>query len=195
LTLIYAISDQILRRTLLNKQATMKIANAALREQVQLKAFELGIQTEALIGALYMLSQNRDLINAMDNRAEMDDYIYRYIIKSATEQRKQLATKNLYSSDEKLRESAEKDMLLLSREELVTDPYFRAILPLVAKIVVNEPILRLHAEEASEIILKLADFKRKYRATSVTEIILTRCSAELNAFNNAENILEKELVQ
>jgi hypothetical protein len=45
----------------------------------------------------------------------------------------------------------------------------------------HEPILRLHAEEASAVVLELADFKRRHRATSLTEVIVKRCSAEIGS--------------
>ena len=52
----------------------------------------------------------------------------------------------------------------------------------MVKTLHHEPILRLHAEEASTIVLELADFKRRHRATSLTEVIVKRCSAEIEAF-------------
>ena len=96
--------------------------------------------------------------------------------------RKQKAETELYSDDVLLQIDAQKDLTVLSREEIGSDPYYRAVLPLIAKVVVNESILRLHAEEASSIILQLADFKRKHRATSLTEIIVKRCAAEIDQF-------------
>ena len=172
----------------------MKIINGVFQQQISSKALELGIPEDFFINAIYMLSQNKEYVNAMDNRTEMDDYIYRAIIKSATEKRRRKAEQNLYHQDIMQRMEAEKDLTLLSKEQLLTDPHYRAILPLIAKILVNEPVLRLHADEASEIILQLADFKRRYRATSVTEVIVTRCRIELEAFSDPKNVSEAALV-
>ena len=94
--------------------------------------------------------------------------------------------------EETIRTQAERDMSLLSKEELITDPYHRAVLPMVIKILVNEPILRLHAEEAAAIVLELADFKRRHRSTSVTEVIVKYCSEELNNFSPAPIITTLE---
>ena len=149
---------------------------------IQAKALELGISEDKMMIALNIISQNKNLVNAMDNSVEMDDYIYRAILKDAFQKRKQKAETELYSDDVLLQIDAQKDLTVLSREEIGSDPYYRAVLPLIAKVVVNESILRLHAEEASSIILQLADFKRKHRATSLTEIIVKRCAAEIDQF-------------
>lgn len=149
---------------------------------IQAKALELGISEDKMMIALNIISQNKNLVNAMDNSVEMDDYIYRAILKDAFQKRKQKAETELYSDDVLLQIDAQKDLTVLSREEIGSDPYYRAVLPLIAKVVVNESILRLHAEEASYIILQLADFKRKHRATSLTEIIVKRCAAEIDQF-------------
>jgi hypothetical protein len=171
----------------------METNNVLLHERIRAKSQELGLWEEALVCALDFLSQNRNLVNALDNKTEMDEYIYRYIIKSAIEKRRRESEKNLESPEHGVRLQAEKDLSVLSREELFTDPYYRAILPIIAKIVVNEPFLRLHADEASDIIIKLADFKRRHRATTVTEVIVTRCRAELDEFTNPKDILESDL--
>lgn len=168
----------------------MKTGNVLLHERVGKKAQALGLWDEALVCALDILSQNRNLVNALDNRNEMDEYIYRAIIKAATERRKVAAEAALNSDDPVAVAQAEKDLSMLSREELTTDPYYRAILPLLAKMVVNEPILRLHADEASEIIIKLADFKRRHRVTSLTEVIVTQCKEELNDFSDSANVFQ-----
>ena len=119
----------------------------------------------------------------MDNSVEMDDYIYRAILRDAFSKRKAKAETDLYNDDDPLLQiEAQKDLTVLSREELGSDPFYRAVLPLIAKVVVHESILRLHAEEASAIILKLADFKRKHRATSITEVIVKRCGEEIEGF-------------
>lgn len=148
---------------------------ATLQQNHATKAQELGISEEILSCALHLIYQNRNLVNAIDNRVEMDDYIYRAILKQAVDKRKQKAEEDLYHHNESIQLKAEKDLSLLSREQLVTDPFYRAVLPLIAKVVINEPILRLHAEEASAMVLELADFKRRHRATSFTEIIVKRC--------------------
>lgn len=148
---------------------------ATLQQNQAIKAQELGISEEILSCALHLIYQNRNLVNAIDNRVEMDDYIYRAILKQAVDKRKQKAEEDLYHQNESIQLKAEKDLSLLSREQLVTDPFYRAVLPLIAKVVINEPILRLHAEEASAMVLELADFKRRHRATSFTEIIVKRC--------------------
>jgi hypothetical protein len=156
------------------------------RQQVKAKAAELGMPEDAMFCALDILSQNRLMVNALDNTNEMDEYIYHAIIKAATDMRRQQAEKNFDSSDEGLRLQAEKDLTTLSREELITDPHYRAVLPILAKIVVNGPMLRLHAEEASRVVFTLADFKRKHRTTSLTQVIVTKCSAELESFHLAD---------
>ena len=148
---------------------------------LQAKASELEISEEIFITALNIISQNKNLVNAMDNCVEMDEYIYRAILKIAFEKRKVKAEMELDSDNPAIQAEAHKDLTVLSREELGSDPFYRAVLPLIAKIV-HEPVLRLHAEEASFIILKLADFKRRHRATSVTEVIVKRCSGEIEAF-------------
>jgi hypothetical protein len=155
-------------------------------DQMKTKARELGISEEALGCALSIIAQNRDLVNALDHGAEMDDYIYRAILKRSFEQRKYMAERGVYNDDEAIQQEALKDLALLSREELATDPFYRAVLPLIAKLVINEPILRLHAEEASAIVLELADFKRRHRATSVTEIIVKQCREEIANFQHIE---------
>ncbi|HEV7621821.1 MAG TPA: hypothetical protein VGO09_08815 [Flavisolibacter sp.] len=151
----------------------------SVQQQVELKAKELGISEEFILCALNILYRNKNMVNAIDNQTEMDDYIYRAIIKQSIEKRKALAEKDLNNNDHIIRSQAEKDLSVLSREELVTDPYFRAVLPLIVKVVGNEPILRLHASEATIIVLELADFKRRHRATSITEVIVKKCSSEI----------------
>ncbi len=155
-------------------------------EQVKAKAAELGMPEDAMLCALDILSQNRDMVNALDNTTEMDEYIYHAIIKAAIDKKRQQAEKEFDSDDETLRLQAEKDLTTLSREELITDPHYRAVLPILAKIVVNGPMLRLHAEEASRIVFTLADFKRKHRTTSLTQVIVTKCATELENFHLAE---------
>ena len=149
-------------------------------DKIKVKANELGIAEDIIRCALDILYKNKNLVNAIDNRVEMDEYIYRSIIKIYTDRRKSQAEADILSEDTAKRSKAEKDLHLLSRDELTTDPNYRAVLPIIIKVVTNEPILRLHADEASELILKLADFKRKHRATSLTEVIVTKCSAELD---------------
>jgi hypothetical protein len=140
----------------------------------------LEIPEEIISCALNILYQNRNLVNAIDNKAEMDDYIYRAVLKQAFEKAK-LETETAFNEGNAIaHQKAEKDLAVLSREELVTDPFYRAVLPLLVKVVTNEPILRLHADVASGIILNLADFKRKHRATSVTEIIVKHYAAQIN---------------
>jgi len=159
------------------------------KEQVKAKAAELGMPEDAMFCALDILSQNRLMVNALDNTNEMDEYIYHAIIKAATDSKRQQAEKDFESADEGVRLQAEKDLTTLSREELITDPHYRAVLPILAKIVVNGPMLRLHAEEASRIVFTLADFKRKHRTTSLTQVIVTKCSAELENFHQADSKL------
>ena len=155
------------------------------KEQVKAKASELGMPEDAMFCALDILSQNRDMVNALDNTNEMDEYIYHAIIKAATDSKRQQAERDFESPDDDVRLRAEKDLTTLSREELITDPHYRAVLPILAKIVVNGPILRLHAEEASRIVFTLADFKRKHRTTSLTQVIVTKCATELENFHQA----------
>jgi len=145
------------------------------------KAAELGLQEEHLACALNIISQNWNLVNAMDHTGEMDDYIYRAILKQAFDKRKQKAEALLYSSDTATQREAEKDLTLLRREELTSDVFYRAVLPLLVKVLHGEPILRLHAEEASVIVLGLADIKRKHRVTSLTEMIVKYCGAQVEA--------------
>ncbi|HEX6334623.1 MAG TPA: hypothetical protein VFZ78_10385 [Flavisolibacter sp.] len=152
-----------------------------LLEHVVRKARELGIPEDMFTTAVDIILQNRDLVNAMDHAGEMDDYIYRAILKNAFDRRRKHAEASLDSQDIAERREAQRDLTVLKREELTSDAFYRAVLPLIVKVVTREPILRLHAEEASEIVLKLADFKRKFRTTSVTEIIVKRCMPELDA--------------
>jgi hypothetical protein len=51
------------------------------------KALELGISSDIINCALQIISQNRNLVNAIDSGVEMDDYIYRTILKQAFEKR------------------------------------------------------------------------------------------------------------
>lgn len=152
--------------------------------RVKTKAQELGLSEEFMAYALDILCKNRDLVNAIDKRTEMDEYIYRSIIKTATDRRRQRAEEDLNNSDDTVRQQAEKDLSLLSREEIMADPYYRAVLPVIAKVVANEPILRLHVEEAAVIVLELADFKRRHRATSVTEVLVTKCKEVLESYSD-----------
>jgi hypothetical protein len=149
------------------------------QEQVKAKALELGIAEDIILCALDILFRNKNLVNAIDNATEMDDYIYRAIIKQTTDKRRKQAEIDLASDDPAIHGPAEKALSILTREELTTDPYYRAVLPLLVKVVGHEPILRLYADEAVAIVLELADFKRRHRATSITEIIVTKCSSEI----------------
>ena len=151
-----------------------------LHNRVRAKAQELGLSEEFMAYALEILYQNRDLVNAIDNQAEMDEHIYRSIIKTSTDRRRKQAEKDLHNADDTVRVQAEKDLSYLSREEIMADPYYRAVLPVIVKVVANDPILRLHVEEAAVIVLELADFKRRHRAMSVTEVLVTKCTAELD---------------
>ncbi len=143
------------------------------------KSTQLGISEEILTCALDILFQNRNMVNAIDNKIEMDDYIYRAVLKQAFIQYKEQAQADLEEGGYAEKLKAEKELSVISREELVTDPFYRAVLPLLIKVVSPEPILRMHAELTSSIVLELADFKRKHRSTSVTEIFVRHCAAEL----------------
>ena len=143
---------------------------------------ELGISSEVVSCALHILSQNRNLVNAIDNGVEMDDYIYRAILKQAFDKRMALAERDIYSLDEERQIAAERELKVLEREELTSDAFYRAVLPLMVKTLHHEPIRRLHAEEASTIVMQLADCKRRFRATSLTEVIVKKCSAEIEDF-------------
>ena len=149
------------------------------------KALELGMSPDILSCALHILSQNRHLVNAIDNGVEMDDYIYRAILKHAFDQRMDNAEKDFYSMDEERQMAAEKDLKILEREELTSDAFYRAVLPLMVKTLYHEPIRRLHAEEASSIVMQLADCKRRFRAITLTEVIVKKCSEEIEAFQAA----------
>ena len=155
-----------------------------LSNRVKAKAQELGLSEEFMAYALDILCQNRDFVNAIDNRTEMDEYIYRSIIKTSTDRRRKRAETDINHIDDTIRQQAEMDLSFLSREEIMADPYYRAVLPMIVKVVANEPILRLHVEEAAVIVLELADFKRRHRATSVTEVLVTKCSGELEAYSS-----------
>lgn len=146
------------------------------------KAAELGISSEVISCALHILRQNRNLVNAIDNSVEMDDYIYRAILKQAFARRMSLAESDLYSDDETRQNAAQKDLRILEREELTSDAFYRAVLPLMVRTLQPDPIRRLHAEEASAIVMELADCKRRFRATSITEIIVKNCSSEIQEF-------------
>lgn len=167
----------------------MTTPSKPVHEQIEQKAAELGISYDTIFCALHILSQNKDLVNAIDYRMEMDDYIYRAIIKNETEKKKRQAEEDLLSADEHIQQQAEKNLSMLSRDELMTDPYYRAVLPILVKIAANDPILRLHADVAADIVLHLADFKRRHRATSVTEIIVTKCRNEIDALHNSNSML------
>lgn len=145
------------------------------------KAIELGLPEPVFSSALQMILQNKNLVNAMDHSAEMDDHIYQAVIRQATEARKQKAEAQILLGDTTLQEEAAHDLAVLSREELITDPFYRAVLPLLVKVVHPDPIRRLHAEEASSLIMQLADVKRKYRSTSITEVIVKQCREKLQA--------------
>lgn len=149
------------------------------------KALELGISAEVISSALQIISQNRNLVNAIDNGVEMDDYIYRTILKQAFDRRMADAEKDFYTGDEAKQLSAQKDLQILAREELTSDAFYRAVLPLIAKTLNHEPIRRLHAEEASSIIMKLAECKRRFRALTFTELIVKKCSAGIESFQAA----------
>ena len=160
----------------------MTIQSDQLHQRVREKAQELGISADIVASALNIICQNRNLVNAIDHAVEMDDYIYRSILTKAFEKRKARAEADLSNEDNSIQMAAQKDLKMLSREELGSDAFYRAVLPLMVKTLHHEPILRLHAEEASAIVLELADFKRRHRATSLTEVIVKKCSAEIEAF-------------
>jgi hypothetical protein len=143
------------------------------------KAEELGLPEETLVCALDMILVNRHLLNALDHTGEMDDYIYQALLRQSIARRKQRAEDLLSSAHEPERILAEKELAVLSREELTTEPYYRAVLPLIVKVVGHETILRCYAEEASALVQSLADFKRRHRSISFTEIIVRHCSAEI----------------
>jgi hypothetical protein len=146
------------------------------------KALELGISSDVISCAVHILSQNKNLVNAIDNGVEMDDYIYRAILKQAFDKRMASAEKDFYSMDEARQTAAERDLKILERGELTSDAFYRAVLPLMAKTLHHEPIRRLHAEEASSIVMQLADCKRRFRATTLTEVIVKKCSHEIEAW-------------
>jgi hypothetical protein len=146
----------------------------------RLKAQELGIPEGMIASALQLISSSRNMINAMDHPAEMDDYIYQSIIRQSCEQRKQKAEQDLLTGSREEQIAASGELTLMSREELVTDPYYRAVLPLLIKVMNGAPILKLHADEASSIVLQLADCKRRNRAASFTEVIVKKCSGEIS---------------
>ncbi|HEU0111984.1 MAG TPA: hypothetical protein VFQ73_14005 [Flavisolibacter sp.] len=147
------------------------------------KALQLSISEDILTCALDIIFLNRNLVNALDNKTEMDEYIYKAVLKHSFQKEKNEAEEALLGSSDALRSKAAKDLAVLSREELTTDPFYRAVLPLLVKSVTHEPILRLHADVASSIILNLADFKRRHRATSLTEVIVKHFAAEMQEAN------------
>jgi len=149
------------------------------------KATELGISSEIISCAVNILSQSRNLVNAIDNGAEMDDYIYRAILKQAFDKRMAKAENDFYSPDDDRARAAELDLRILERGELTSDAFYRAVLPLMVKTLNHQPIRRLHAEEASTIVMQLAECKRRFRSTSLTEVIVKTCSSEIEAFQAA----------
>lgn len=151
-------------------------------QHLQKKAAELGISPEVIACAFGIICQNRNLVNAIDNSVEMDDYIYRAILQQAFEKRMTRAEQDIDSDDPAIQSAAEKDLRILGREELTSDAFYRAVLPLMVKTLNHAPIRRLHAEEASSIVLELADCKRRFRSTSFTEIIVKKCAVEIEAF-------------
>ncbi|MBO9681488.1 MAG: hypothetical protein J7502_02245 [Flavisolibacter sp.] len=156
-----------------------------VHHQIHSKATELGISSEIISCALNILSQNRNLVNAIDNGVEMDDYIYRAILRQAFDKRMADAERDFYSFDEEKQSAAERDLKILEREELTSDAFYRAVLPLMVKTLQHEPIRRLHAEAASTIVMQLADWKRRFRATTLTEVIVKKFSGEIEAFHAA----------
>ena len=145
----------------------------------QSKALRLGLREEILDCALNLLSGNRDLVNAIDHASEVDDHIYQAILRESIDKRKRMSLELLDSPDSNLQRAARRDMEVLSREELTIDPFCRAVLPLVIKVVGHlQPVLRLYIEEASALVQELAEFKRKHRATSITEVIVKYCDWE-----------------
>jgi len=80
------------------------------------KAAELGISPEIISCALQIISQNRNLVNAIDNSVEMDDYIYRAILKQAFDKRMAKAEEDVYSHDEARQLAAEKDLKILENQ-------------------------------------------------------------------------------
>ena len=155
------------------------MTTTSLKQPMRPQAHDLGISEEVLACALNIIFQNRHLVNAIDNKVEMDEYIYRAVLKQAFEKCKKGAEAALQDPNPLISARAEKDLSVLSREELITDPFYRAVLPLIVKVTGREPILRLYAEIASSIVLQLADFKRKHRATSLTEVIVKKFGSEL----------------
>ena len=150
---------------------------SALRD----RSAQLGIPEQMLSCALYIIKQNRHLVNAIDHGQEMDEYIYRAVLQQAFTERKARAEADLYAAERQRQMEAEKELSILKREELTSDAFYRAVLPLMVKVLGREPMLRLHAEEASRIVLDLAEIKRRHRATSLTEIIVKRCPTEIEA--------------
>ena len=150
---------------------------------MQQHAMAVGLPEDHMACAPNIISQNRNLVNAMDHTGEMDDYIYRAILRDAFEKRKRKAESELQSLDPACQRAAEKDLTALRREELTSDVFYRAVLPLVVKVLRGETILRLHVEEASRIVLELAEVKRKNRATSLTEVIVRKCLSRMEAFS------------
>jgi len=155
------------------------------RSYINEKSAELGISSEIITCALSILSQSRNLVNAIDNGVEIDDYIYRAILKQAFDKRMAGAERDVYSLDEIRQRAAERDLRVLEREELTSDAFYRAVLPLMVKTLHHEPIRKLHAEEASSIVMQLADCKRRFRAATLTELIVKKCSTEIEAFQTA----------
>lgn len=160
----------------------IQIMTIQSNQLIQNKALELGVSTEVVACSLDIISQNRNLVNAIDNGAEIDDYIYRAVLKQAFEKRQARAEQDVYSDDEKIQRAAQEDLRVLERGELTSDAFYRAVLPLIVKTLHHEPIRRLHAEEASSIVLELADCKRRFRSTSLTEIIVKRCIIEMDSY-------------
>ncbi|MFL5740948.1 MAG: hypothetical protein ACJ75B_12070 [Flavisolibacter sp.] len=162
----------------------MTVPSLQVQKLVHDKCLELGIAEEIVSCSLEIICRNRNLMNAMDHTMEIDDYIYRAILKNAFEKRKARAEEDLNSPEVFIQNEAQKDLRVLSREELTSDAFYRAVLPLIVKVLQHEPILRLHAEEASAVVLELADFKRRHRSTSLTEIIVKRCGEVIEAMTD-----------
>jgi hypothetical protein len=169
----------------LSKSKTMTNYPVQQRPYIHDKSIELGISSEIIACALNILSQSRNLVNAIDNGVEIDDYIYRDILKQAFDKRMAGAERDIYSPDETRQRAAERDLRVLEREELTSDAFYRAVLPLMVKTLHHQPIRRLHAEEASSIVMQLAECKRRFRAATLTELIVKKCSAEIEAFQIA----------
>jgi hypothetical protein len=149
---------------------------------VREKASFLGLPEEMLSIALELVNSNRNLMNVMDHTTEMDEYIYKALLRYVLEKKQTEVEHLLIHGNLSQQSTAQQSLAVLSREELSSNPFYRAVIPLLIKVTPSHAILRIHAEEASALVILLGDVKRKFRCTSLSELIVRYCQPSVNYF-------------